>query len=304
MTRAGLRAEVTGDPALLAAAAELRREVFVDEQGVDPAIERDGADPTAVHVVAVEESGSVVGTGRLVDAGDHARLGRIAVRRDRRGRGIGAAVVRALEDSAACAGLPLIRLHAQAPVVQFYRILQYDEDGPPDVEAGLAHQWMRRHLLPGLRPARDSDAAALRELVGGCYAEYPGCVLDPEGVDAWLAEPASHFARARGGLWVLDPVVGCVGWRPAGERGVELKALYVARPARRHGYGRALVGLVERTARERRARRVELWSDTRFTDAHRLYARSGFRREPGERALGDPSATREWPFGKPLAAGD
>ncbi|MHB8342270.1 MAG: GNAT family N-acetyltransferase, partial [Mycobacteriales bacterium] len=180
-----IRATATRDPALLAAAAELRREVFVDEQGVDPNIERDGADPSAIHVVALAPTGAVVGTGRLVDAGDHARLGRIAVRRADRGQGIAPAVVRALEDSAAGAGLPLIRLHSQQPVTGFYRFLEYDEDGPPDVEAGLPHQWMRRDLLPGLRPAGDADSGALVTLVGGCYAEYPGCVLDPAGVDAW-----------------------------------------------------------------------------------------------------------------------
>lgn len=294
--------QITADPALLAQAAALRREVFVAEQGVAPGLERDGADAQAWHAVALDEAGTVWATGRLLDAGDHARLGRIAVRPAGRGSGAGAKVVAALERTAALLGLPVIRLHAQEPVVGFYHRLGYRPEGAPDHEAGLAHQWMVRELLPGLRPVRDDDAPAVQALIGGCFAEYPGCVLDLPGIDAWMRAPASQRGRGDAQMWVVEGpegVLASVALAP-GATGIELKSLYVTVAARRRGYATALVGLVERGGRERGAATVTLWSDTRFVDAHRLYASLGYRKQPGSRLLHDPSDTREWRFDKDL----
>lgn len=276
--------------------------MFVDGQGVPPEIEADGADGRAVHSVVLTggpTDGEVVGTGRLLEEAGMARLGRIAVRSDRRGSGVGVAVVRELEGAAAAAGLPRLLLHAQAPVVDFYARLGWTVTGPVDLEAGIEHRWMTRDLLPGLRPVCDADAAAVQTLVGGCFAEYPGCVLEVEGLDAWMLAPG----RLRPELRVLPAVDGglaaCVGWAPAGPD-VELKSLYVGASYRRRGYAAALVGLVERTARERGALRVVLWTDTRFLDAHRLYERLGYVRGPGERPLHDVSQSIELPYAKIL----
>lgn len=290
---------ITADPELLARAFALRWEVFTVGQGIDPVIERDGKDAAAIHAVLVDPAGVVVGTGRLLDEGDHARLGRIAVSSAERGRGTGRLVVEALEQVARSLGLPRVRLHAQQDVVGFYERLQYVVSGPPDLEAGISHRWMERDLLPGLREVTDQDGAAVQALVGGCFAEYPGCVLDLDGVDMWMRAPDTRRGAA-GAFWVCADgpgLVASVGWGPA-EGGLELKSLYVAAPARRRGYGKALVGLVERAARQRGVRSVELWTDTRFTDAHRLYARLGYVRLPGIRELGDPSRTVEYHFSK------
>ncbi len=158
---------------------------------------------------------------------------------------------------------------------------------------------------PGeLRSATDADAAALRTLIGDCFAEYEGCVLDPDGVDAWLAAPGTSYADKGGQLWVLSgpdgQALACVGWAPAGGAGLELKNLYVSAPARRQGLGRRLADLVEATARERGVEEIVLWSDTRFLDAHRLYEGLGYRPTGQTRALNDPSHTIEYEFVKPL----
>jgi len=159
---------------------------------------------------------------------------------------------------------------------------------------------------PGvLRLATDRDAAAVRQLIGGCFAEYEGCVLDPEGIDAWMAAPASTYADKGGQFWVLtDPdtaaLLACVGWGPDRPGRLELKNLYVSSSARRRGLGARLVALVEATAQEHQAREVILWTDTRFLDAHRLYAGLGYRRTGAQRALHDPSNSIEYEFVKPL----
>jgi putative acetyltransferase len=154
----------------------------------------------------------------------------------------------------------------------------------------------------GLRPVRDDDAAGLITLIGGVYAEYPGCVLDLDGVDADLRSMASYLAGVGGQMWVKESdtgLVACVGWAPTildGRPAVELKRLYVAPSHRRQGLGRRLVELVESVAVARGAGIVELWSDQRFTDAHALYARLGFERQPETRHLNDPSDTTELHF--------
>ena len=294
---------ITADPVLIGRAAALRRDVFVLDQGVDPALEADGLDAGAVHVV-VQRGGRVVGTGRLIEVDGEARLGRIAVDAGHRGAGLGAVVVAELEAAAAGLGLPRLRLHAQIPVVGFYERLGWSVVGALDVEAGIEHRWMVRDLLPGLRPVADSDAAALQALVAGCFAAYEGAVLEVDGLDAWMLRPATNLAAKGAVLWVLPagPDLAAVGgWQPS-DAGVELKTLYVGAPWRRRGYALSFVGLVERAARQRGAAAVELWTDTRFHDAHRLYARLGYSRTAGTRDLHDRSNTTEFHFVKRLDA--
>jgi GNAT superfamily N-acetyltransferase len=288
---------ITRDRALLGGAAALRHAVFVGEQGVSAELEADGADAHATHAVVVSGE-AVVATGRLIDDDGWARLGRIAVRPDHRGSGLGAVIVADLVRAAARLGMPRLRLHAQTTVVGFYERLGWQALGAPDVEAGLAHRWMERDLLPGLRPVDDGDAVALQALVAGCFAEYEHCYLELDGLDAWMRAPAAGVAAQRGGLWVLPDAQGgllaSVGWRPADDAdAIEVKTLYVAAAARRGGTGSALLGVVERAARDRGARRITLWTDTRFTAAHRFYESLGFVREPGSRELHDVSQTTE-----------
>jgi GNAT superfamily N-acetyltransferase len=83
---------------------------------------------------------------------------------------------------------------------------------------------------------------------------------------------------------------------------VELKSLYVAAWARRRGLGAALVRLVEREARRRGAAFVELWTDTRFADAHHLYERLGYLATGEVRELGDQSNTAEFRYTRELPA--
>lgn len=164
---------------------------------------------------------------------------------------------------------------------------------------------VRRSLAgaPRLRAVRDDDSAALIALIGHCWAQYPGVVLDVDGEEPWLRAPASAYAGWAGRMWVAvsqDTVVGCVGAKPHGEDVVELKSLYVSALARRRGLGSRLSGVVADQARRSGARRVELWSDSRFTDAHRLYLRLGYTSTGRSRQLHDLSETTEYEFALPL----
>lgn len=147
---------MTGRPdARVATAADLpgayavRHRVFVTEQQVPPELERDAADDSAVHVVGLLE-GTVVAAGRLVDRGSGVGVvGRMAVLASARGRGLGAAVLRRLEDCAAERGLREINLHAQLSAQSFWDRHGYTAYGDEFVEAGIRHVAMRRALPAG-----------------------------------------------------------------------------------------------------------------------------------------------------------
>ena len=156
---------------------------------------------------------------------------------------------------------------------------------------------------PTLRAVRDGDSAGLIALIGGCWAEYPGVLLDVDGEEPWMRAPAEAYTRWGGRMWVATDagaLVGCVGLRPHGPDVVELKSLYVRAAARRRGLGARLTRLVEDEARRVGSSRVDLWSDSRFLDAHRFYSRLGYRRTGRTRELGDLSDTTEYEFTRSL----
>jgi N-acetylglutamate synthase-like GNAT family acetyltransferase len=159
--------------------------------------------------------------------------------------------------------------------------------------------------LIGLREVRDADSATLIELIAGCWAEYPGVILAIDEEEPWMRHPAAYYAGvgATARMWVVDEgerLAACVGVKPLDDgTAAELKSLYVAAWARRRGLGAALVDVVECYAVAHGARTIRLWSDSRFGDAHRLYARLGYRRS-GQRELHDLSDTTEYGFTKDL----
>ncbi len=156
-----------------------------------------------------------------------------------------------------------------------------------------------------IRDARDEDSDGLIRLIEACYAEYPGCVLDVEGEAPELIAPATWHTEAGGRLWVVErggAIVGSVALLPAAQGSMELKKLYVSSDVRRFGLGARLCGLVEAEARSRGATALDLWSDTRFEDAHRLYEGRGYERGPDTRELHDASESVEYYFCKALCA--
>ena len=127
------------------AAMELRREVFVGEQGISPSLEADRRDADALHLVAVRGE-QVVGTCRVVIDCGIAKLGRLAVRRDARGAGAGAALVVAAEAQARVAGAERMALHAQAHATGLYAARGFVRLGTPFREAGIDHVRMEKQL--------------------------------------------------------------------------------------------------------------------------------------------------------------
>ncbi|MGE5636874.1 MAG: GNAT family N-acetyltransferase [Nocardioidaceae bacterium] len=110
-----------------------------------PEADRDGRDGGAVHVVALER-GRVVATCRLLLDGELARLGRMAVERERRGRGLGTRVLAEGERAARSAGATRVRLHAQTRARGLYERAGYGDEGERFIEEGIEHVAMEKRL--------------------------------------------------------------------------------------------------------------------------------------------------------------
>jgi predicted GNAT family N-acyltransferase len=137
--------KVATSPSEVDQALELRRRVYVDEQGVTLEADRDGLDPDALHVVAID-GGRVVGTCRLVFEDGLARLGRMAVDNEMRGRGLGAAILATADRVARAAGATRIRLHAQTAARSLYERGGFQIRGEEFMEEGIPHVTMEKSL--------------------------------------------------------------------------------------------------------------------------------------------------------------
>lgn len=176
--------ELTAFEPARADCCRVRDEVFVREQGVPLELERDGEDPACTHVIARDASGSPVGTGRITPGG---RIGRMAVLRAWRGRGVGDAMLRALLDHARERGLGEVQLHAQAQAIGFYSARGFFPTGGRFQEAGIEHQAMRRPLpRAGTVETRDDAVAVTAAVVAGARSRIwlRSRELDPGVLDA------------------------------------------------------------------------------------------------------------------------
>ncbi len=150
------------------------------------------------------------------------------------------------------------------------------------------------------RPVTDADAQDLYGLLTLCFAEYPGCFIDPHDDMPDILTPTSWLAGRTGAFWVVEDertrIKACIAV-DLPEAGIgELHRLYVRPDARGQGLARSLTRQAEAWAVARGARQLIAWSDTRFTKAHQLYLSLGYRKLETIRALGDISNSSEFCF--------
>lgn len=127
----------------------LRLSVFVEEQLVPEHEEWDGNDENALHVLARDPDGQAIGTGRLLPDG---RIGRMAVSKAWRGRGVGAAILRELIRQAHERGHSEAVLSSQVHAIPFYERFGFVAEGQEYDDAGIPHRTMRLPLYDR-RPA-------------------------------------------------------------------------------------------------------------------------------------------------------
>jgi predicted GNAT family N-acyltransferase len=139
----GVRVELMPWDKAQPVAAPLRFAIFVGEQNVPPGIELDEMDEKSLHAVAFDEAGKPIGTGRLLPEG---RIGRMAVVKEWRRRGVGAELLEALVAEARRRGVAEVKLSAQLQAAEFYRSHGFVAEGKVYEEAGILHQAMKKKL--------------------------------------------------------------------------------------------------------------------------------------------------------------
>jgi len=132
-------------PDALALARPVREQVFIEEQSVPRELEWDEWDTRGDHALACDAAGRPIGTARLLPDG---RIGRMAVVREWRGRGVGAALLEAMLSQARGHALRSVMVHAQTHAASFYRRFGFSERGGEFLEAGIPHVEMRLELSP------------------------------------------------------------------------------------------------------------------------------------------------------------
>jgi len=124
-------------------ASPIRFAVFVEEQRVPIEIEWDDQDAESLHALAYSAAGNAIATGRLLPDG---HIGRMAVLKEWRGKGVGGAILERLVATARERGDQEIELFAQTHALAFYRSHGFVENGEIFEEAGIPHQAMKRKL--------------------------------------------------------------------------------------------------------------------------------------------------------------
>lgn len=247
-------------------------------------------------------------------------LGPLAVEPGSQGRGIASRLHEAILESLRSQGVRQIALDTAEPakdLIDLYSSWGYRRVGSVQWQGKTYRSalMLRPVELGGiwLRPADREDADAVVSVVHEVYEEY-AFTWEADGYHRDLYEVPDSYPD---GFWVAGregEILGCVGLtmheRVPGEPGqaidrricatdAELNRLYVKPAGRKGGLGRWLCEAVMAEARFQGATALELWSDKRFVDAHRLYERLGSI-VVGERICDDPDEAPEWGLYLPL----
>lgn len=277
MSTPGFTVQPIGYEDGLPALRQVREDVFVREQGVPLALEWDELDPTCHHVIARDEAGQPIGTGRLTP---RHTIGRMAVLADWRGRGVGDALLRALVEQARALGWRELSLHAQVSAIGFYARHGFLPVGERFMEAGIEHQSMRL-LVDAANPVEGHEAAIAATL----------------GVVAGARRRLDIYSRDLDpGL--LDTAEVVAALRRQATSGVEIRILLQNPDEPRRALA-PLVNLGQRLSSAFAFRAVEEPTDRAYPSAYLANDAGGFYFRPlghrfdGETRLDAPARTRQ-----------
>jgi putative acetyltransferase len=162
-----------------------------------------------------------------------------------------------------------------------------------------------------IRKANQADTMAIISVIHNVYQEY-GFIFIPETETPDLIEFDRYYDHNSGTFYVglveentenaatgQEPIdgsiIGTVGIRFTDKTTTEIFRLYLDARYRGAGFGRKLLEAAMRWAESNQAKTITMWSDTCFTDAHRLYKRAGFT-QTAERRLDDINQSTEYQF--------
>lgn len=140
MTMLSFEMSVTLPPA----AQALRQAVFMEEQGFS--YEFDQQDNASLHLVLYDGGEAVACCRMFPDGPDSWHIGRVAVKKDHRGRHLGEAVMREAEAALALKGARKVALSSQVQASGFYEKLGYVRTGDEYLDEHCPHVDMEKLL--------------------------------------------------------------------------------------------------------------------------------------------------------------
>lgn len=130
---------------MLEDAFEVRKKVFVEEQGVPLENELDAHDKTSTHFIGYEEN-TPFATGRLRALDDKAKIERVAITKQFRKSGNGKKLMNFIEQYAKDEGFSKVTLNAQCQAQKFYETLGYQAEGSVFMEENIEHIVMSKQF--------------------------------------------------------------------------------------------------------------------------------------------------------------
>lgn len=124
---------------------EIRRKVFIEEQGVTEREEMDGLDDACEHYLLTRDS-QPMATLRTRKLDGKLKVQRVAVLAEGRGAGLGAAIMRRALEDARADGVREAILSSQVSAIPFYERLGFAAHGPEYLDAGIPHRDMTLRL--------------------------------------------------------------------------------------------------------------------------------------------------------------
>ena len=141
--------QIASTPEELAAAMQIRRQVFIEEQHVPESREQDGKDNESKHVIVTADN-KPIGTARIRVIENNKitkiKIERMAVIKEYRSKGIGKQIIQFIETYAKSTKAKELIAHSQWQAISFYKNSGYKERGEPFYDAGIGHIEMFKRI--------------------------------------------------------------------------------------------------------------------------------------------------------------
>jgi putative acetyltransferase len=154
---------------------------------------------------------------------------------------------------------------------------------------------------PSIRPYRQGDDAQICSVIQKCFEEY-GFTWEPDDYNSDTADIQSNYIDRGGWFWVMEDdeqMIATAGLMPENDGACELWRMYLNADYRGKKLGYRLLDFIVAFARDKGFKRMDIWSDVKLIDAHRLYRKYGAE-FIGQRLCDDPDRSLENGYIMPL----
>lgn len=142
-----LKVKIAETPAEKEQAFDVRRKVFVEEQGVPLHIEMDEYDDSATHFVGFNLEQPIAAARIRETESGIGKIERVCVLPEYRGQHVGVLMMNEMEEYAKTAGLFTLKLNSQSYAIPFYEKLGYEVSSPEFLDAGIPHRAMVKNIM-------------------------------------------------------------------------------------------------------------------------------------------------------------